>query len=44
VRARVDDVRSEDCRKTPLPLLVFAGRDPDALAMIYYGGGGRSKS
>jgi hypothetical protein len=44
VRARVSGVRSEDCRKVPLFLLVFAGRNPDALAVIYYGKGGRSSA
>jgi hypothetical protein len=41
---RVSGVRSEVCRKVPLFLLVFAGRDPDALAVMYYGKGGRSTS
>jgi hypothetical protein len=44
METRVSGVRSEDGRKVPLFLLVFAGRDPDALAVMYYGKGGRSTS
>jgi hypothetical protein len=35
METRVSGVRSEVCRKIPLFQLVFAGRDPDALAMMY---------